>query len=304
MKARAVNAMRTLYVVVAVALCGAPALSAAAPAQAPLTKDSVAQKIRFVDMLTSESKLAYRLTHSDNDEAQQMLEDARELVSASRQALKSGDLSAAVKHADESLHLMRTAAQRLPEHSRTDLQLRYKERLDAVATFKDSYDRHFQRRTEEDGPDAVGEPLDVAAFERLVADAKAAAADARLGDANHLLATAQRRVTKALTVLLEGQTLVYDKDFETPREEYEYETARHKSYAELIPRAVEQRQPSTRAVELIDQFVGVSESMKSEAVDQASGGHYQDAIHTLQQATAQLQRALWVAGVRWARWSN
>ena len=161
-----------------------------------------------------------------------------------------------------------------------------------------------RRRTEEDGPDAVGEPLDVAAFERLVADAKAAAADARLGDANHLLATAQRRVTKALTVLLEGQTLVYDKDFETPREEYEYETARHKSYAELIPRAVEQRQPSTRAVELIDQFVGVSESMKSEAVDQASGGHYQDAIHTLQQATAQLQRALWVAGVRWARWSN
>lgn len=305
MKSRIMNILGA-GVIAAAVLSGSVPYAAAAISDGQYdqhpTKDQVQQKIRFVRMLATQSKLAYRLAHSGDVESQKMLHDARDQIKDSQRSLDAGDLDGAAAHADKSLEMMTAAAKRLPKNTNTDYRLRYKELMDAVVTYKDSYDRNYRRMAKVKGAKAVGEPLDEKAFTAMVDQAKAAAGKGDLKDADRLLATAQRRITKALTVLLNGQTLVYTKTFDSPKQEYEYESSRHKSYADLIPRAIRQHQPSRHAMELIHKFVNLSDTMETEATKEAREGDYKGAIETLQEATNHLQHALWVAGVRWSKW--
>jgi hypothetical protein len=277
------------------------AVSQAVAAPAP-TKEDIARKIRFVRMMATQSKMAYRLEHSGDPALQKEVNRARDLVEAAQASLDAGDADGADKQADKSLELISAAAKRLPANSREDNQLRYKELLDAVTTYQASYDSNYKRMVAAKGVTAVGTPLDEARFNDTVAKARAAADKGDLEGANLLLARAQRDITKALTVLLKGQTLVYEKKFATPQDEYNYEAARNKSYADLVPRALEQHHPTEHAVELIHQFVDLSASMETKAAQQAQAGEYKDAIQTMQVSTSHLQRALWIAGVRWSKW--
>lgn len=288
--------------------CGllAAALSwgaASAAEQGALSKDQVLQKIRFARMLATQSKLSYRLSHSDDARAHHMLDRARDAVKASQKALDGGDLDQAARDVDEGIHLMTQAAHRLPKQGASgDHGLQYKELLDTVTTFKASYDRNYRRMVKAKGEGAVGRPLDEKKFQFLVDRARSDAKRGELDKANRVLAVAERQITEALSVLLKGQTLVYGKHFDSPRQQYRYEAQRHDSYANLVPEAVKKHDTTARARELIKQFVGLSDSMTSHAQKQAHGGDYQGAIKTMQAATSQLQRALWIAGVRWSRW--
>lgn len=301
---RGVNAwMAPLAMAMAVALAPptAPAAVAHEVAAPAPTKQDVARKIRFVRMMATQSKMAYRLEHSGEPALQKDLHRARDLVEAAQASLDAGDMDGAVKQADKSLELISAAAKRLPP-SKHDSRLRYKELMEAVTTYQQSYDSNYKRLVSAKGKAAVGEPLDEARFNDTVAKARAAADKGDLEGANRLLAEAQYNITKALSVLLKGQTLVYEKTFATPKDEYKYERARNKSYAGLVPRALKQHHPTARAVELIHKFVNLSETMESKAAKQAKAGEYKDAVATLQASTSHLQRALWIAGVRWSRW--
>jgi hypothetical protein len=98
--------------------------------------------------------------------------------------------------------------------------------------------------------------------------------------------------------MLQSQTIEYDKDFATPREEYEYELARNESYVELIPIAIEQRHPNEGQVKLMNNFVAKSESIVGEGKALAAKGDYTMAIQAMQAATDNLRRALMIVGVR------
>lgn len=290
----------TLAAVVALTAWGA-AVAAAPPAMpAPLTKAQIEQKLRLAHMLSEKSKLAYRLDHAGADGRRQLAAVRRE-VQAAQAALDAGQLAQAAAAADHALETMSAAARGLPAQP-DDAALRYKELSDALSTYKDAYDRNYRRLTAQEGAAAVGTPLNEREYDYMVAEAKAAAGRGDLAGANRVLAVAQRRITKALTVLLKGQTIVYDKHFDSPAQEYRYESDRQESYAGLVPKALAERKPSPHAVDLIHQFVDQSASMKDKAAQEAQAGRYQDAIATLQQSTAQLQRALWIAGVRWPQW--
>ena len=302
---RNTNAWGGMVAMAAMLLLATPAAPAAVShevsAPAP-TKQDVARKIRFVRMMATQSKMAYRLEHSGDAGVQKSLHQARDLVEAAQASLDAGDMDGAIAQADKSLELISAAAKRLPANSKEDNQLRYKELMDAVTTYQDSYDSNYKRLVGAKGKAAVGEPLDEVRFNDTVAKARADAGKGNLEGANRLLSEAQYNITKALTVLLKGQTLVYEKKFATPKDEYKYEAARNRSYADLVPRALEQHHPTDHAVELIHKFVNLSETMESKAAKQAKAGEYKDAVATLQASTSHLQRALWIAGVRWSRW--
>lgn len=285
-----------------IALSLAAAAGAGAAEKMPPGKGQVLQKIRFARMLATQSKLSYRLSHSRDTQAQGMLQQARDSVKASQEALDGGDVAAAARRVDEAIHLMTEAAHRLPKEGGSNHDLRYKELLDTVTTFKASYDRNYQRMVKAKGKDAVGRPLDERKFRYLVDRARSDAKRGELDKANRLLAVAERRITEALSVLLKGQTLVYRNRFDSPKDQYLYETRRHESYARLVPEAVKKHDTTERARELIRQFVDLSDSMESHAAKQAHGGNYRGAVKAMQAATSQLQRALWIAGVRWSRW--
>jgi hypothetical protein len=98
--------------------------------------------------------------------------------------------------------------------------------------------------------------------------------------------------------MLQSQTVVYDKEFATPKEEYEYELARLESYEELIPLAIEQRQPSKGLMMLMDTYVKKAEQIKSEGMEVAAKGDYPMGVMAMQAATDNMIRALRAVGVQ------
>jgi hypothetical protein len=105
-------------------------------------------------------------------------------------------------------------------------------------------------------------------------------------------------LTAALAALLESQTVVYDKNFATPQEEYEFELSRYGSYEELIPLAIEQRKPAEQTVATMNDLAKRAKEIHDEGVALAAKGDHKMAIMALQAATERLQQALHLAGVQ------
>ena len=97
--------------------------------------------------------------------------------------------------------------------------------------------------------------------------------------------------------MLNAQTIVYDLNFKTAEEEYNYEAKRFKSYEELVPVAIEQKKPAPGAVKLMDSFVEKGRFQQQEAIKKAKSGDFPVAITMMQSATEQIRRALRIAGV-------
>jgi tetratricopeptide (TPR) repeat protein len=132
----------------------------------------------------------------------------------------------------------------------------------------------------------------------LVKTAKVFAAQDQYQDAVKLMQNASDMLTEALGALLESQTVVYDKNFATPKEEYEYELSRYDSYEELIPLAIEQRQPLEQTVKMMHDLAARAKDVRDQGVALAAKGDHKQAILALQAATERLQQALRLAGVQ------
>ncbi len=257
----------------------------------------VKQKIDFANMLVNVSKGAQRISASSNVQAKDMLGSARGHLDASRTALAAGDVGKAQTEVDESLKLVSAAARMVPSDSQevTDPKFKYNELLDAIKTFESSYKQHRDRLAAKKGNAA--NTLDTKKFQDALTQARGHADAGHYDEANKSLMGAQRMVTSALGALLNAETVVYDKNFTTPAEEYQYELARYKSYEELIPIAIEQRNPPATTLEKMRELAERAKGMHGEAVQQATKQDYATAIGNLQDATIQLQRALMIAGV-------
>lgn len=279
----------------------APAETEGSSAPPPVTPSAmeaqVKQKIDFSNMLVNASKGAQRISASSNAQAKDMLGSARAHLDASRTALAAGDIGKAQADVDESLKLVSAAARLVPSDSQevTDPKFRYNELLDAIKTFESSYKQHRDRLATKKG--AAANTLDTKKFQDALVQARGHADAGHYDEANKVLMGAQRMVTSALGALLNAETVVYDKNFATPAEEYEYELSRYKSYEELIPLAIEQRNPPAATVEKMRELSEKAKAMHGDAVQQASKQDYATAIGNLQDATMQLQRALMIAGV-------
>ncbi len=190
--------------------------------------------------------------------------------------------------------IKKATAGKLSEETRAAYKKEFDELLEGVDSFAQAHARTVERVKKEKG--------DVVEYDRmkvdgLVADAKRLAAEDRWQEANDTLRLAQREINAATNAMLHEKTVVYDKNFETPKEEYEYELGRFESYLELIPVAVEQRKPGKGAMMLIERYRDKGVSLRDQAKERAAKGDYKNAILMLQAATANVRRGLRMAGV-------
>lgn len=259
-----------------------------------VTPDKAKQKLGYAEMLLGSSEAVRRAEASDNAEAKNLIAQAREKISAARAALNAGDATAALNGADEAMRLVTSATRLVPSDKElVAADAKYKEMLDQIHGFESSYKQNRSRIGKKEGAE-----LDQRKFDDLLAQAKALAGKDQHAEANKSLAQAQALITTALTNLLNAETMVYDKKFASPRDEYQNELARYKSYEELIPVAIEQRQPSQNMQTLMDGFVTKARGIEKEGKDLAAKGDFKMAIMALQAATENLQRALQLVGVR------
>ena len=279
-----------------VTIGGAPEAGPAVPSeQIQVSEAEVKQKLSYAEMVIASSPGVKRVEASDIVPAKRLVAQAREQLDKAKAALAAGDNVAAMQAVDEALRLVSAATNMVPgEAAQIDYKARYAELLDQVHGFDKSYQKNLARGV----TPKPGKELDKAQFDRLMQEAAGLAAKERYADAVKPLQSANDLVTAALGALLESQTVVYDKNFATPQEEYEFELARYGSYAELIPLAIEQRKPTEQTVGMMTVLAKRAEEIRDEAVGLAAKGDHKQAIMALQAATDRLQQALRLAGVQ------
>ncbi len=262
-----------------------------------VTEAAVKQKLSYAQMVLG-SGSAKRVEASGNQQAISTLNNARGQIGAAKVSLDGGQLQLAMDQVNDGLRLMTAASREITTESEmagVNHKAKYDELSNSLKTYEGSYKRNSERAAKMNQP--MKASLDEAEYNRLVNEGHALADKGDYAAANKSLKKAQGMITAVLTNMLHAQTVTYDKSFETPQEEYEYELARLENYEELVPIAIEQKQPSQRALELIDGFVQKAAKIKDEGKEVAAKGDYKMGIMAMQAATSNLQRALRMAGV-------
>ena len=271
--------------------------SLAEEAPAPVrnyTAAQVKQKLGFADMVIGSSASAKRVAASDNAEAKGLMAQAREQLTSARSALSGADNNRAMESVNEALRLMNNATRLVPDHVVVDYKSRYTELLDQIHGFETAYQKNIANGVKE----KAGEELNKARFSGLMSEAQSFAGQGEHEGAVRRLESANEMITAALSAMLQSQTVVYDKTFATAKDEFDFELSRYNSYVELVPVAIEQRQPSPQTVALMDQQTERAREIHDEAMGLAKKGDHKMAVMALQAATEKVQRALRLAGVQ------
>jgi hypothetical protein len=256
----------------------------------------VNQKLMFADMLVN-STASTRVKDSANEQAIQTQQKAEDLLAQAKGELKSGNNQAAYANAEEALALLKSAARLVPSEQETAaLKESYEELLHSIDNFKKSHEESHQRMFKAGGESSAID-YDKKQVAVLMTEAESLAQKKDYVNANKKLERAQAMITTAIQQMLNSQTIVYDLNFESPKEEYEYELKRFGGYEELIPIAVEQKQPNEGTKNLMQSFVEKGQKKRSIAIETAQGGDYPRAVAMLQDATKDIRRALRMVGV-------
>ncbi len=258
--------------------------------------DTAKQKLMLAELML-QSKSTKAVAEGDNESAKSALSSATSKVQAARQELGNGHNSQALALAEEALKLVTAATRSTSNEEAAKLQRgRYVEALDTLKNFQDSHKRSFERTVKKRGA-AAAVDYDHVKVDGLASDAHALSDKGQHEKATQLLVKAERLVTQAIQAMLNAQTIVYDLNFESPADEYEYERKRFISYEELIPVALEEKKPAEAVVKLMDTYVVKGRARKTEADGKAKAGNYPEAISLMLAATEEIQRALRLAGV-------
>lgn len=262
------------------------AAAKAAKAKQTVDETEVKQKIAYAEMLI-------KIKGAKLDPAQ--VKAASDQVAMAKEALDGGAGPEALTAAQEAVALLNQASQGvLSDAAVAELKKTYGELLESVHSFEKSHAASFERAKKNRQKTTDYDRKEVA---RLLAEAEDLAGKQDYSEANTRLRKAERLITAAINEMLHEQTLVYDKNFETPEEEYEYELSRFDSYLELIPVAIEVKNPSQGAIKLMETYANKGKDLREQAKGRAGDGDYENAILMLQAATSHVRRGLRLAGV-------
>lgn len=260
------------------------------------THDVAKQKIMLAELML-QSKAAKTIADNGSDTGKQSLSNAMAQLQTARLVLNAGDASQALTLADSALKSVTLATQSTSSEEATKLQhMRYKDALDVLRNFQDSHKQSFDRIVKKRGA-AAAVNYDHVKVDGLINNARTLHEKGEHEKAMQGLSMAEGLVTQAIQQMLNAQTIVYDLNFETPADEYEYERKRFIGYEELIPIAIEEKKPTEAMVKLMETYVSKGRSHKSAAEGKAKTGSYPEAISLMLSGTEEIQRALRLAGV-------
>jgi len=222
------------------------------------------------------------------------VKDAKVKLSDAESSLAAEKPVVAMAAVDEALRSVSAAARLVPAADvDTDYEAEYDKLIIEIQVYKKSYKKNVKKVSGK-----LVAKLDEIKFNAFLGEAKKLAAK---GDFESAVKPAQKAVamiTASISVLLDNTTVVYDKEFGSIEEEYEYELARYESYIELVPIAIEQRRPGPRKQDLMQSFIDKGERIAGEGKSIAATGAYAKAIQAMQAATDNVRRALMIIGVR------
>jgi hypothetical protein len=275
------------------ALCA----SALAAAQQP-ARGLVEQKESLVRRLLGDGPTVRRVAASGSDEARRQMEIASAMHARSLEHLQRGELKEAETRLDEAMRALGRARQLAPDGTQraAERRERYERLRQSVAGLREAYARHLRRTSGAPAAAPVrDEVLDAVA--QRTENARRLYEGERPVEAAQALEGAEQALLEGLNRVLGAATLDYAPRFDSAAEEYGYELERNRSYATLVPAALEELRPSGAARQLVQRYVETNAALVTLAGRQASERDWRAALDNLRSGTSYLQRALGAAGL-------
>jgi len=255
-------------------------------AKSTLSPSVVKQKVSYASMLIMfkgkaldadeksnlENKVKQAQASLDKNELDQAMALAEDVVSAFNKKPKAGP-------SKEELEEMRGE---------------YEGVLASVQSFEESHDA-AKRSAQKEKREIVD--YDAKEVARLLAEADNLAKSNSFKQAINKARLAERAIAEAMNAMLGSRTLVYELKFDTPKDEYEYEVNRYRSYMELIPVAIEVKKPAKASVDLMQRYVDKGQFFHDKSQESASVGNYTEALVIIKDATMEVRRGLMLLGV-------
>lgn len=254
------------------------------------------QKLALAGMMISSSGVK-RVMASNNEEAKTMVTYAKNKIDEGKKELDAGKIDDAQARASEALGLISTAQRLVPtEEELKEQEAQYGGMLITVEQFEISHKEQYDDTVKRRGKKAAVQ-YDKNKVDGLVKEAKALAAKKQFVKANDNLQQAEQLITGSIQQMMDKQEVVYELNLDSPEAEFKYELKRYKGYAELIPVAIEEKNPSAGIRKLMEMYVKKGEEQKAAAQNKAKEGDFPTAIAMILSATKQVRLALKSAGV-------
>jgi len=260
------------------------------------SREVILQELKLVKMLLEKSPLSGRTAQNEKEQLIQPMELARTLYDRANDAFNAGNMILADSFLGEALSVIEDAVHLSSDPLQVETKQReqYAELLEDVRSFDATYQDVRKGMPLKDAKkyDARIEPT-----YSLLQNAQTLVSDGQYPEGSVLLKKVHAIYISVLNELLASTAFVYDHQFNTPAEEFEYEMARYHSYEELMPIARKQFKPDENTLKLTGRFVQDALKAHGGAEKQAAGGNHTAAIKTLQEATKLLQTALSTLGL-------
>ena len=255
-------------------------------------KQGVGQNIQFIEQLVNHSAAATQIQQGDNAEAKALQQKAMHELQRAKRAHQDGDtqtVSDAIAKAKSAMfQAMRLSGGKVVKEKQ---QRDFNARVKSVNALLDA---HKRIRIEK----KLGKPAEDVE-QHVTSELQTAHNEFRkgqMGKAMEMANAAYLSVKLSVMRLREGDTLVRELHFETKQDEYKYELERNRTHRILVEVVLKEKLSPQMSM-LMKIPMAKAEELRAQAVQQAGGGDYEKAIHTLEQSTQQIIRAIRMAGV-------
>lgn len=247
------------------------------------------QKVVLLERLIGETDPVRRVESSGAANATQALALARASAVSARMALDSGcntdaaQLAAAgLAQASTAFRLVRDVDAAL-ENEYRQLWVRSLTLLEVLAL----------QPAEIRGIDAA----DTAGIERQIDHAQEFAINGEYSRANGLLRPVADRLERRIGAIFDKRTVVYDRSFAGPGDEFAYLKEQYRGYRLLLARANDERHRPNAEMQSYEGFLVVAEAHADEAIRLANLENWHAAIQKMQEAITQCERATRLLGI-------
>lgn len=250
------------------------------------------QKLQALARLLA-SPTAAQIDRQGSKLAQDKLAQARALKDMTEVARRQGRIDEAEQQAGEALRLVSEAtvlASWRPEAADAR-RTRYRDLSDGIAAYRDSFDEAAKAK----GP-AAFQLLDRRRLETLVAQANGHATAQRWEEANAALEQALVLVETATIGLRNNDTVVYTRAFQTPRDEFRFESERYAGTFGVVQQRLKEGGAAGSARARAQAMKSDAETLHGQALGLAGAGDYEKASRVLEEAQHKLLDALAALG--------
>lgn len=255
----------------------------------------IEQKIRLVETLVN-SPAARGSSGGADGQSAELIEQGRRSIDDARRALGEGRLDEAAQLADGALKSASAASRRLPSGeaalSESAQRKSLQDMTEQVSMYRASIDELAR-----DPQKGEGAKVLLAKVDALAGEGKQLADAGRVGEAGKKMAEAYKLAVEEMSRLRAGQEVLLSLKFETPADEYAYERKRFASNEIMVDMMVSEGRAAGEKRLLVDKFVEEGQRLGVQAELKAKAGEHAEAVKLMEQASAQLIRALQSMGV-------